>query len=557
MSSDIEKLTQDLKHYSYIKSQLKNDCPSKYYAFNTDIFINLSFWIFLFWQIWTIVAILFPSNNTLLVSETNATVVFKSTFCYVFESNINGTKTLSSVRWFSDAYIFLFLTIFLLVLLTYTFIVIKNWIYDMSGIFAKNIVVELQKKIKKFNLLICFLMLFALINLSWTCLSLLYVPDVDKTNFSVGTFLFSKSSRPIDSWITPLTKIGLFTLLCNIFLCYGVVYLYCRYCYEKFINNNYFFKETRSFVPIKEKKQSKKFNKNSIKPDRKLFEKANYIFKNTEGYFAELENINKIYHVNNQPFYALNNINLKIQHGEFIVILGPSGSGKTTLLNILSAIDIPTNGSIRLLDHNTKKMNDAELSVWRRKNIGYIFQNYALLPNLTVRENVEIVSGLNVKKEKIMDVYKKFKKELLLNNSINEHFLIVWKTFKNLFKNNDAKEDVNSLLKILNLYMHADKLPHQLSGGQQQRTAIARALIKRPKILFCDEATGALDHITAKTILELFFLINKYAKTTVILITHNPTIATVANRILYVSGGQIVRDVVNKNPTKIEDLTNL
>ena len=197
---------------------------------------------------------------------------------------------------------------------------------------------------------------------------------------------------------------------------------------------------------------------------------------------------------------VLKDINLDIEEGEVVCIIGPSGSGKSTLLNIIGGIDGADEGSITIDGEQLEDMNEKKLSLYRRKHLGYIFQMYNLIPNLTVRENIEVGAYLS-----------------------------------------DHPLDVDELLHTLGLYEHQRKLPNQLSGGQQQRTAIGRAIVKNPDILLCDEPTGALDSKTGHEVLQFLQQLNKEGST-VILITHDNGIAATARRCVRLADGKIVDD---------------
>ncbi|MEG2275262.1 MAG: ABC transporter ATP-binding protein [Clostridia bacterium] len=233
-----------------------------------------------------------------------------------------------------------------------------------------------------------------------------------------------------------------------------------------------------------------------------------------EDKIYRLKNVNKIYKVADEEVFALRNVELDIIEGEICVILGPSGSGKSTMLNLLSGIDLPTSGKV-VFDGGDRldKMKDEELTEYRKDNLGFIFQSYNLVSNLTVAENVELGSHLSKNPLKI--------KEVLEGVGILEHRL---------------------------------KFPYQLSGGQMQRVAIARAIVKNPKVLFCDEPTGALDEKMGKQTLKLIQKINKEYGTTIIMVTHNPSVANIANTIVKMNSGKIVSVVKNENILDAEDI---
>ena len=202
---------------------------------------------------------------------------------------------------------------------------------------------------------------------------------------------------------------------------------------------------------------------------------------------------------------AIYDLNLDIEKGEFCVLLGPSGSGKSTLLNIIGGIDGADEGSITIEGERLEDMTEKKLSLYRRKHLGYIFQMYNLIPNLTVRENIEVGAYLS-----------------------------------------DHPLDVDELLHTLGLYEHQRKLPNQLSGGQQQRTAIGRAIVKNPDILLCDEPTGALDYHTSKEILKLIETVNQRYGNTIIMVTHNDAIKDMADRVVKLRDGMIRKNYRNE-----------
>lgn len=201
-------------------------------------------------------------------------------------------------------------------------------------------------------------------------------------------------------------------------------------------------------------------------------------------------------------------IDISIEKGEICVLLGPSGSGKSTLLNIIGGIETPDSGKITIHGETIGEMNEKNLTLYRRKHLGYIFQMYNLIPNLNIKENVEVGAYLS-----------------------------------------DNPLDVDDLLKTLGLYEHRHKLPNQLSGGQQQRTAIGRAVVKNPDILLCDEPTGALDYHTSKEILKLLEDVSRKYGNTVVMVTHNDALQNMADRVVKLRDGKIRKNFVNE--TKI------
>ena len=233
------------------------------------------------------------------------------------------------------------------------------------------------------------------------------------------------------------------------------------------------------------------------------------------GKIVEFKNVSKVYKIGDNEFKALDNIDLSLNKGEMIVILGPSGAGKSTLLNLIGGMDTPTNGSVIIDGENISKYNENKLSDYRAENVGFIFQFYNILPSLTVKENVDIV--------------------------------------KDIVKNPISTEDA---LKGVRLLEHSKKFPNQLSGGEQQRVSIARAIAKNPKLLLCDEPTGALD---SKTGVEVLKLLKKQCEAnnganTVVIVTHNSLIADIADTIVRVKNGKIESVITNPNPKKIEEV---
>ncbi len=221
--------------------------------------------------------------------------------------------------------------------------------------------------------------------------------------------------------------------------------------------------------------------------------------------FLEIRGIKKSFGTGDSRVNVLKGLDLNIEKGEFCVLLGPSGSGKSTLLNIIGGIDGADEGSITIEGERLEDMTEKKLSMYRRKHLGYIFQMYNLIPNLTVRENIEVGAYLS-----------------------------------------EQPLDVDELLHTLGLYEHQRKLPNQLSGGQQQRTAIGRAIVKNPDILLCDEPTGALDYHTSKEILKLIETVNQRYGNTIIMVTHNDAIKDMADRVVKLRDGMIRKNYRNE-----------
>ncbi len=221
--------------------------------------------------------------------------------------------------------------------------------------------------------------------------------------------------------------------------------------------------------------------------------------------FLEIRGIKKSFGTGDSRVNVLKGLDLNIEKGEFCVLLGPSGSGKSTLLNIIGGIDGADEGSITIEGERLEDMTEKKLSMYRRKHLGYIFQMYNLIPNLTVRENIEVGAYLS-----------------------------------------EQPLDVDELLHTLGIYEHQRKLPNQLSGGQQQRTAIGRAIVKNPDILLCDEPTGALDYHTSKEILKLIETVNQRYGNTIIMVTHNDAIKDMADRVVKLRDGMIRKNYRNE-----------
>ena len=229
--------------------------------------------------------------------------------------------------------------------------------------------------------------------------------------------------------------------------------------------------------------------------------------------FLEIQGIHKSFGTGESRIEVLKGLDMEIEKGEFCVLLGPSGSGKSTLLNIVGGIESADEGSISIEGEHLADMTEKKLSQYRRKHLGYIFQMYNLIPNLTVRENIEVGAYLS------------------------DHAL-----------------DVDELLQILGLTDHQKKLPNQLSGGQQQRTAIGRAIVKNPDILLCDEPTGALDYNTSKEILKLIETVNQKYGNTVVMVTHNDAIKDMADRVVKLRDGMIRKNYLNEHKIPAADL---
>jgi len=223
-----------------------------------------------------------------------------------------------------------------------------------------------------------------------------------------------------------------------------------------------------------------------------------------------IDNLSKIYHEGMpNEVRALDGVSFSLEEGEFVVILGPSGAGKSTLLNIMGGMDTPTSGKYEVSGRDVSGFREKELTLFRRTDIGFVFQFYNLINNLTALENVQLAASVS-----------------------KEPF--------------DAKETMEKV----GLGKRLGNYPSQLSGGEQQRTAIARALVKNPELLLCDEPTGALDSKTGASIIELLFDLCKDYKKTVVMVTHNAKIAKVGTRVIRIADGKVVSNEINENPLK-------
>lgn len=229
--------------------------------------------------------------------------------------------------------------------------------------------------------------------------------------------------------------------------------------------------------------------------------------------FVKLKDITKVYHMGEVEIRAADNINFSIKKGEFVVIVGPSGAGKTTVLNILGGMDTATGGTLTVDGKDITAYDSRQLTGYRRDDIGFVFQFYNLIPNLTALENVEL--ALQICKDPL-----------------------------------DAKK----VLEDVGLGDRLDNFPAQLSGGEQQRVSIARALAKNPKLLLCDEPTGALDYNTGKAILKLLQNMCRERGMTVIVITHNQALAPMADRLIHIKNGQVSHTETNENPMSIDEI---
>lgn len=230
--------------------------------------------------------------------------------------------------------------------------------------------------------------------------------------------------------------------------------------------------------------------------------------------YIEAKNVSKIYQIGEVKTVAVDDVSFEFKEGEFVVIVGQSGAGKTTLLNLLGGMDSLTSGYMRIEERELHEASLRDLTSYRRHDIGFVFQFYNLVPNLTALENVELSAEI-------------------------------------------AKEPFDSLdiLRQVGLEDKSQNFPAQLSGGEQQRVAIARALVKNPKLMLCDEPTGALDYETGKSVLALLQKMSRQHKMTMIIITHNAVLADIADRVLRMRSGKISENYLNENPKLVEELS--
>lgn len=229
--------------------------------------------------------------------------------------------------------------------------------------------------------------------------------------------------------------------------------------------------------------------------------------------FLEVKNLKKYYGDGDSQICVLNGVDFSVGKGELVVILGPSGSGKSTVLNLIGGLETADDGEIIVDGKSVTNENKDSVAKYRRDTLGFIFQSYNLIPNLTVKENIEIC----------------------------------WKI-------GDKSLDIDEVIEFLGLTAHKNKFPRHLSGGQQQRTAIARAIVKNPKLLLCDEPTGALDYETSKDTLKLIDRVKKRYGTTVLIVTHNEAIGKMADRIIRVRGGEIISNKDVENPLSVDEI---
>ncbi len=239
--------------------------------------------------------------------------------------------------------------------------------------------------------------------------------------------------------------------------------------------------------------------------------------------FIYIRNIEKTYFTGDLPYLALKDISLTIDDGKITVILGPSGSGKSTLMNILGGIDYCDNGVINVDSEDISMMNSAQLTNYRMKKVGFVFQFYNLIPNLTVYENVEVAANLtgNPNENKILKRRRNFR-------------------------------EIMNALEAVDMWQMKDRFPKELSGGQQQRVSIARAIVKKPRMLLCDEPTGALDVEMSIQVMKVLKRLNEQQRTNVIIITHNPVIAEMAHKVITIKNGMIAEERINENPKSVE-----
>lgn len=282
------------------------------------------------------------------------------------------------------------------------------------------------------------------------------------------------------------------------------------------IELNYIIKRMNDFHTLVEATKEAYGNKYIFKIIKRIIKtNKNKQVENT-NHIVSLVDATKYYLTDGYAFKALSEANITINRGEFVVIIGPSGSGKTTLLNLISGLDNATFGDVIVNNTNLTGLNAEQLTTFRRENIGYVFQQYGLLPNLTVKENIEI--GANLSKQG----YK--------------------------------SEEIDELMKSVDIYEQRNKYPRELSGGQQQRVSVVRSLAKKPTIIFGDEPTGAVDENMSKQIMQMFVDVNKKFKTTIIIVTHNPILVGLASTVIHVANGKISKVEHNNNIKSVKQL---
>ncbi len=229
--------------------------------------------------------------------------------------------------------------------------------------------------------------------------------------------------------------------------------------------------------------------------------------------FISLKNAIKSYGSGESKVNALDDASFELEKGKICVILGPSGSGKSTLLNVIGGLDSMDSGTLLIDGKKVSELSNSELTNYRREDVGFVFQFYNLIPDLTVKENIEVVSDIS----------------------------------KNSF-------EINEVMNALDITKYSDRFPRELSGGQQQRVAIARAIIKNPKLLLCDELTGALDSKSSRTVLEFVDKVNKQFSMTVLIITHNEAIAEMADRVIRIKDGKIISNEINDDKKSVDKI---
>lgn len=277
---------------------------------------------------------------------------------------------------------------------------------------------------------------------------------------------------------------------------------------SKAMINNPFNKDMNTLSPQASNKSDNKVFVNQNKSNPSLVTKPNFAnYENKPLHLISCTNIDKTIKTASYQAKILENVNVTIDEGEIVIILGPSGSGKTTLLNIIAGIDHPTNGQVLVDGIDIHKLNDKNLTKFRREKIAYIYQRYGLIPISTVFDNIKLGQHLVPAEHRTIDFD-----------------LVIKKT---------------GLEKMLS------KFPHELSGGQKQRVAISRAILKQPKLMLCDEPTGALDEETSKNIIDLFLMVNRDYRTTIVMVTHNNELVSIADKIIYIKDGKVDKVVVN------------
>lgn len=548
---------RSLKFIDDKRKILANDHPVKYWLLNQDLYINITVFLWLIWQAWSLSAIFSTPTPTFTNPNADYNYYLATVFWKIGTLNNNSLQNsdIIFVEFSLDSYIYSGFTIVLILFTIYTIAVSNRYIHEIKTVIQVNKINVWKYKINTFLVVIHLFIFYGLVCIIWIIISIFYIPNAKASEGFENLIYVIGPKDTIKKDLIVFNNTG---LVLTIAVCVNLAILlslYLYYLHHRFVGY-------RSFFAF-EKKQWKKIDyvgeTISYRQRRKLkalnkAQKGSFKSVNNPGYVIELKNINKYFLSNGLQFHALKDVNLQIQKGEFVVILGPSGSGKTTLLNIVSGVDRPTTGEIVVANNNIIKMNSVQLTKFRKEKTGYIFQQYSLLPNLNVRENISIGHYLGQTRIKALN-RQNFFNQLKQNRQIGIKIKILFGYIKTILLSHGAKNKlIDDVIELLGLSEHATKYPSQLSGGQQQRVAIARSFVKQPDILFGDEPTGAIDVEMSKKILEIFYTINHVTKTTVLMVTHNPIIAEMATRVIEVHNGVITKNVINQFPKRVHEL---